>query len=183
MQKLGLLLFFFTLCLTSVSFAQGGAKNYSTFPNIDSILRQVNIDSIVEHLNVDSLLKDSRYQFSEADSVLRHVNVDSIVHSVNIDSIMHRLNIDSIMRHVNLDSLWKANRSKIDSLLKANHFGANDRLKISTNVNTDHVEYLPSGTSQHYFTENGERYYLNILPPDIKGARVDSSYVWLLKSK
>ncbi len=37
--------------------------------------------------------------------------------------------------------------------------------------------------SQHYFSKNGERYYLNIIPPKQKGTRVDSSGVWLLKAR
>lgn len=42
---------------------------------------------------------------------------------------------------------------------------------------------LSNGSSKHYFSKNGERYYLDIIPPALKGTRVDSSYVWLLKAK
>ena len=39
---------------------------------------------------------------------------------------------------------------------------------------------LSNGPSNHYFSKNGERYYIDILPPKQKGERLDSSYVWLL---
>ncbi|MFI5201422.1 MAG: hypothetical protein ACHQNE_03455 [Candidatus Kapaibacterium sp.] len=42
---------------------------------------------------------------------------------------------------------------------------------------------LSNGPSKHYFTKNGERYYIDIIPPALKGTRVDSSDVWLLKAK
>lgn len=185
MQKLGISLLFFTLCFTSVSFGQGGAKNYSAFPNIDSLLRQVNIDSIVGHFHVDSLLKASRFQLAEADSALCHINVDSIVHRinidsimhrVNIDSIMHRINIDSIMRRVNIDSLWKAHKPAMDSLIR---LGFGSLTPQSGNLKN----FASSEVNPHYFLKNGERYYIDILPSTQKGERVDSSYVWLINSK
>ena len=42
---------------------------------------------------------------------------------------------------------------------------------------------LSNGPSRHYFSKNGERYYIDILPPEQKGKRVDSSKVWLLSAK
>ncbi|HET6400496.1 MAG TPA: hypothetical protein VFH95_03770 [Candidatus Kapabacteria bacterium] len=42
---------------------------------------------------------------------------------------------------------------------------------------------LSNSPSRRYFSKNGERYYIDILPPEQKGKRVDSSDVWLLRAK
>jgi hypothetical protein len=42
---------------------------------------------------------------------------------------------------------------------------------------------LSNGPSKHYFSKDGERYYLDIIPPVMKGKEVDHSGVWLLKTR
>jgi hypothetical protein len=37
-----------------------------------------------------------------------------------------------------------------------------------------------SGLSKHYLSKDGERYYIEIVPPALKGKRVDDSNIWLL---
>jgi len=103
MTHLRVTIFFFALCFTSSNvFAQGTPQKTDGFPNIDSLLSHIDISSILHQVNVDS--------------IMHTVNVDSIMHRVNIDSIMHKVNIDSLMGRMNFDSVWKANKSKIESI-------------------------------------------------------------------
>jgi len=37
-----------------------------------------------------------------------------------------------------------------------------------------------SNSSKHYLSKNGENYYMEIVPPDMKGKKVDHSNIWLL---
>lgn len=36
---------------------------------------------------------------------------------------------------------------------------------------------------RHYFPKDGERYYLDIIPPHRKGTQLDHSKIWLLKDE
>jgi hypothetical protein len=192
MQKLGISLLFFTLCLPPIAFAHSSAENRNPIPNLDSLLTHLHLDSLLRNFdfasilkvtggvpNVDSILHqvnvDSIMHSVNIDSIMHRVNVDSIMHRVNIDSIMKRVNIDSIMKRVNIDSLWKTHKPAIDSLRRG--FG-------SLNPRLGHLKNSASAKiSPHYFSMNGERYYIDILPPKQKATRVDSSRMWLLGMK
>lgn len=127
MQKLGITLFFFTLCLavSNPSSARTRAEKLGGIPNIDSILQHVNFDSIMHRVNVDS--------------IMHSVNVDSILARVNVDSLMQRVNIDSLLHGINIDSILKVAKSKIEGAMgsrlvpgrtaRPNYAGEFDKLK------------------------------------------------------
>lgn len=164
MQKLGIFLLFFTLCLATVSSAKTPAKNNGGLPNIDSILAHVNLDSIMHRVNVDS--------------IMHSVNVDSILNRVNVDSIMQRVNIDSLLHGINIDSILKVAKSKIEGALGSNmEESAPSPLDLSGTI-IESSSNAPK-LSHHYFALNGKRYYMNMLPAK-KATRVDHSYAWLL---
>jgi hypothetical protein len=201
MQKLGISLLFFTLCLPPTSFAHSSTENRNPIPNLDSLLTHLHLDSLLRNFDFASILKvtggvpnvDSILHQVNVDSIMHSVNIDSIMHRVNVDSIMHRVNIDSIMKRVNIDSIMKRvnidsimKRVNIDSLWKT-HKPAIDSLRRgfgSLNPRLGHLKNSASAKiSPHYFSMNGERYYIDILPPKQKATRVDSSRMWLLGMK
>ena len=41
----------------------------------------------------------------------------------------------------------------------------------------------PTRSTSHYYEKDGERYYIENVPPTLKGKRIDDSNVWLLNDE
>ncbi len=179
--------------------------------NIDSIMHRVNVDSIMHSVNIDSIMRrvniDSIMRRVNIDSLLHRVNIDSLIGRFNLDSLWKAnrskiggyLKADRSPAHAsrqNYASVMITNNSFADSLMKhpLSLTVTNGPRGFSLHSDTIYGKHeltpkelkqfltLPNG-SGYYFAHNGQRYYMNIVPPAQRGTRIDSSYVWLLGSR
>jgi hypothetical protein len=105
-----------------------------------------------------SALGQSNRDFLNADSLLKlgtvSINNDGVF-TLNGDTILQRIEPFTIHGSINADSM----------IIGGNGIIIPDNSSPST---------------RHYYEKGGERYYIENVPPTIKGKEIDHSNVWLL---
>ncbi len=198
MQKLRTFLFFFTLCLalSSPSFAQN--RDGRLPANFDSVLKSVNIDSVlktVQSIDLDSVLESNHLNLDSVLASVQHLNFDSILkaHRPAVDSALQLLkhfNIDSLIQNLGIENLLgslqhiraPAPKAAADAIsIRWDGDTIRGQFKIPMDSIPGYVGSMPS--QKHYFSKNGQHYFMNILPPVQKGHEVDHSKIWLLRQE
>ena len=98
------------------------------------------------------------------------------------------LNADSLLAHgtfsINSDGTLTLNGDTIrDGIEPLTLHGNLDMDSLITGSNGIITPDNPGSSSLHYFFKDDKRYYIENVPPTIKGKRIDDSNVWLLGAK
>lgn len=88
----------------------------------------------------------------------------------------------SIHAQTHIDGLGHI-QINIDSLLKGQDFDIDRGFADSLSRSWKNFVPAPNPSSKHYYSREDKRYYIDIVPPAIKGKEIDHSGVWLLGGK
>ena len=95
---------------------------------------------------------------------------------------------DTLLKHgtvsMNSNGIMTLNGDTLHGMIGSLHLGEG-RIPDSNEVPVGRI--IISGNSskstRHYYEKDGERYYIENVPPTLKGKRIDDSNVWLLNDE